>query len=172
MPLTPISPPERIGAERGSVVVCVPAQAARRACSSTRRLDVPVVVYGDGDPRSDRDVFRTATLAQACTVADPADVVLLSASCAVAEGWLVGLREAANSDSRIATASAMPTPAGDTLPQAAAAVRTGALRLRPRLLAPSTPCVYVRRGALELAGALDDGFYLALQRARPVARAR
>jgi glycosyltransferase involved in cell wall biosynthesis len=96
-------------------------------------------------------------LTEALAAAAPADVVLLSDDCTAEDVWLEGLSEAAYSDERVATATAMswdsPTPDG-----AAATVRERSLRLRPRLPGMSGCCVYVRRSALELAGPPDPSF--------------
>lgn len=105
----------------------------------------------------------------------PADVVILNSDCRVAAGWLEGLREAALHDSRVATVSALTNhgtlvsvpergiprsqlPAGWELDRAAAAVRAGSLRLRPRLPTGIGHCLYVRRTALELVGDFDEAF--------------
>ena len=102
-----------------------------------------------------------------------ADVVLLRPGCVVADGWLDGLQEASRLDSRVATAIPLTTRVVDSMPQwqdtggaagrltldeMATAVRSGSLRLRPRLPAAGGPCLYVRRSALELAGELDPAF--------------
>ncbi|HEX6458345.1 MAG TPA: glycosyltransferase [Thermoleophilaceae bacterium] len=92
------------------------------------------------------------------TQVPPGDVVLVEAGCAVAPGWFELLRDAAYSDSIIATASAL----ADHCPEAAVAERAriaagASLRLRPRLLGATGPCVYVRRTAIELAGAPQGG---------------
>jgi hypothetical protein len=96
-------------------------------------------------------------LVAAIAAAAPADVVLMSDDCDVADGWLDGLREAAYSDGRIATASAMAWTA-EELTEAAATVRARSLRLRPSLPGLSAPCLYIRRSALDLAGPLDPSF--------------
>jgi glycosyltransferase involved in cell wall biosynthesis len=88
----------------------------------------------------------------------PADVVLLNSDCLVAEGWLEGLREAAYASCATATATALTNhgtivsvPERDvpcpTLPDswsfddAAAAVRSQSLRLRPRLPTAIGHCI-------------------------------
>jgi GT2 family glycosyltransferase/glycosyltransferase involved in cell wall biosynthesis len=105
----------------------------------------------------------------------PGDPVLLNSDCVVERGWLEGLRDAAYTDGRVATASALtnhgtilsvpernhPRP---TLPQdwelerAAAAVREDSLRLRPEIPTALGHCAYVRRSALELVGEFDEAF--------------
>ncbi len=105
--------------------------------------------------------------------AAPADVIILNSDCEVGEGWVQRLREAAYSDSTVATATALtnhgtivstpaltpgPLPAEWTVDQAAAAVAAASLQLRPRLPTAIGHCVYVRRSALELVGAFDLAF--------------
>jgi GT2 family glycosyltransferase/glycosyltransferase involved in cell wall biosynthesis len=111
----------------------------------------------------------------AFAMAAPADVVILNSDCVVADGWLEGLREAAYSDSRIATATALTNhgsvvsvpvrgvpqatlPPGWTLDRAAAAVRAASLRIRPRLPTAVGHCALIRRDALELIGDFDLAF--------------
>lgn len=107
--------------------------------------------------------------------AAPADVVILNSDCIVSEGWLDGLRDAAASDSRIATVTAL-TNAGTivsiprrnhpvaALPQdvtvdgVAAQVRARSQRLRPDLPTCVGHCVYIRRAAVDLVGGLDPVF--------------
>jgi glycosyltransferase involved in cell wall biosynthesis len=91
-------------------------------------------------------------LEAAINTAAPADVVLLSDDCTVADGWLDGLREAAYSDGRVASATAMSWDG------AAMALGPLSLKLRPSLPGLSGPCIYFRRAALELVGPLDPGF--------------
>jgi GT2 family glycosyltransferase len=105
----------------------------------------------------------------------PADVVLLNSDCEVPPGWLEGLRRAAQSDSRVATATPltnngtivtvpvrnhpMPTlPQDWTLERAAKAVSEGSLRLYPELPTAIGHCLYIRRAALDLTGGFDEGF--------------
>jgi glycosyltransferase involved in cell wall biosynthesis len=98
----------------------------------------------------------TPDVLEAIARAAPADVVLLDPSCVLTDGSVSGLRRAAYSDSRVATASAIVTDADGA---AAAAIAANSLCLRPRLRAPSRQCVYIRRTALELIGDFDAGFY-------------
>ena len=99
-----------------------------------------------------------AALGRAVDAVAPADVVLLHGDCRLGAGWFERLRAAALASADTATASALTgIEAGDP-GQAADSVARGALRLRPRLAAPSGPCVYLRRRALELVGGLDSGF--------------
>jgi glycosyltransferase involved in cell wall biosynthesis/GT2 family glycosyltransferase len=124
--------------------------------------------------RRERNVGFPANVNGAFAAAAPADVVVLNSDCVVAEGWLEGLRDAAYSDSRVATATALtnhgtlvsvpernrpgPLPRPWTIDAAAAAVRARSLRLRPRLPTAIGHCVYIRRSALELVGELDLAF--------------
>jgi GT2 family glycosyltransferase/glycosyltransferase involved in cell wall biosynthesis len=108
-------------------------------------------------------------------MAAPADVVVLNSDCVVPAGWLECLREAAYSDSTIATASALSNngtvlsvpyrnrplphlPQDWTLDQAALAVRQASPRLRPRIPTAIGHCMYIRRSALELVGNFDPVF--------------
>ncbi|MBI5105947.1 MAG: glycosyltransferase [Solirubrobacterales bacterium] len=111
----------------------------------------------------------------AFAVTAPADVVLVNSDVVVAEGWFDGLRDAAHSDSTIATATALTNhgtivsvpyrnrprpmlPQDRTLDELAATVRERSLRLRPRLPVAIGHCVYVRRAALDLVGPFDLAF--------------
>ena len=103
------------------------------------------------------------------------DVVLVNSDVEVAASWLEGLRDAAYTDSSVATATALtnngsivsvPTrnvpvpglPQHLTLDDAAARVRKASPRLHPRLLTAIGHCVYIRRQALDLADGFDDAF--------------
>ncbi len=125
--------------------------------------------------RRDRNVGFPANVNGAFAIAMPADVIVVNSDCVVAAGWFGGLRDAAHSDSQIATASALsdngshlsvpdsrtplPEAAGDwNFGAAAAAVRAGSLRLRPRLMTAAGHCMYVRRSALDLVGDFDVAF--------------
>jgi glycosyltransferase involved in cell wall biosynthesis len=101
----------------------------------------------------------------------PADTVLLSEPCRVTPGWLERLQDAACSDTNTATASAVADVggelalsdadgAGESFPELAQYVSEHTLRLRPRLNRAVGPCIYVRRAALELVGALDENLDL------------
>ena len=148
MPVTRLDDNARIEARRGDVVVCVRSHGASddrlHACLASVEAHTPgeiAVIVADAP-----QIFELIA---------PADVVLLSADAVVAESWLDGLRDAAYYDSRVATASAIASgelPEGMSVSDAAARVRSGSLRLRPRLASPRGPCTYVRRAAVELAG--------------------
>lgn len=160
--------------------------------------DVPILVCDDASPdtrsaelvqklaeadtsehslwylRRDRNVGFPANVNGAFAMAAPADVVVLNSDCVVADGWLEGLRDAAYSDTRVATATALTNhgsivsvpgphpqpslPSEWTLPAAAAAVRGASLRIRPRLPTVIGHCMWVRRDALELVGDFDLAF--------------
>lgn len=95
------------------------------------------------------------------------DVLILLEVCRVHRGSLERMRAAAHTDSNVATASALvdrggplalgaQTASDGAFERLAEEVAERSRRLRPRLTAPAGPCVYVRREALELVGALDD----------------
>jgi len=105
----------------------------------------------------------------------PADVVIVNSDCIVSKGWFDGLRMAAYSEERVATATALTNagtilsvpnrnqsvqqiPHGWTLDRLARAVCESALSLRPDIPTCIGHCVYVRRTALELVGAFDSVF--------------
>jgi glycosyltransferase involved in cell wall biosynthesis len=190
---------DSIDCHRGGTVVCVPVRGAHDRLDRTLRSvlahtepDVPTVVCDDSPRPSptrglvaavatefgrkihclgpgDRD-RSDGTLVAALVVVAPADVALVDPGCTVASGWLNGLRDAAYSDSTVATVSALipadvqrldPTASASgsdaefRLDRAAATVRSDGIALQPRLPAARRPCVYVRRSALELITELD-----------------
>ena len=191
---------DRIGCRRGETVVCVPVGGAHDRLGLTLRSllahtdpHVPAVVCDDSPSPSPTHglVAALATelgreircvgpgdgdtgggaLGAVLVMAAPADVVLVDSGCTVGSGWLEGLRDAAYSDSTVATVSALTPadvnssnpPAGArrseaefSLDWAVAMVRSTGIALRPRLSAARGPCVYLRRGALELIDGLDD----------------
>jgi GT2 family glycosyltransferase len=125
--------------------------------------------------RQPRNLGFPGNVNSAFAAAAPADMVVLNSDCAVAEGWIEGLRNAAYCDSRVATATALTNhgtivsvperghpnerlPEGWSLDAAAAAIRLGSLRLRPRLPTAVGHCLFVRRSALELIGDFDLAF--------------
>jgi glycosyltransferase involved in cell wall biosynthesis/GT2 family glycosyltransferase len=105
---------------------------------------------------------------------DPADVVILNSDCVVGEGWFEGMRDAAYSDSVIATSTALTNhgsivsvphrnqpgalPQNWTVDQAADAVKSASLRLRPRIPTAIGHCAYIKRAALDLVGDFDVQF--------------
>jgi glycosyltransferase involved in cell wall biosynthesis len=106
----------------------------------------------------------------------PADIVLLDAPCRVGASWIERLRDAADSDTNIASASALAEAGaplalgerehGDEVSSErdfapfAAAVAARSQMLRPRLSRAAGPCIYIRRDALELVGPLDESLGL------------
>jgi GT2 family glycosyltransferase/glycosyltransferase involved in cell wall biosynthesis len=161
-------------------------------------VDVPILVCDDASPdprlqehvgqldaaggsdhtlyylRRDTNLGFPANVNGAFAAAAPADVVVLNSDCVVAEGWIEGLRDAAYSDSRVATATALTDhgtlasvpnrgkpgrlPPGWDFQAAADAVRARSARLRPRLPTAIGHCIYVRRSALDLVGDFDLAF--------------
>ena len=135
------------------------------------RRDRPPVGY----MRQTRNVGFVHNVNGAMRAAWPADVIVLNSDCVVSDGWYEGLRLAAYSDTRVATASPLtnhgtivtlpdrnrPTP---NLPQdwsledAAHAVRSGSPRLYPALPSAIGHCMYLRRSALDLVGDFDESF--------------
>jgi glycosyltransferase involved in cell wall biosynthesis len=119
----------------------------------------------------DVDVAQVAPSVAAVNLAleqlAPADAVVLCAPCQVSPRWLERLAAAAHSDTNTATASALvergtalavgeaqdPTQDFATLTNELA---KHTLSLRPRISRAVGPCIYVRRDALQLVGALDE----------------
>ncbi len=107
----------------------------------------------------------TTALAHGLAQLADGDVVLLSEPCLLTAGALSALRQAAYADTNTASASAL-ADAGTTLALGtdhatdlaalASSAAAESLRLRPRLKRIVGPCVYLRRDALELTGALDE----------------
>jgi glycosyltransferase involved in cell wall biosynthesis/GT2 family glycosyltransferase len=107
--------------------------------------------------------------------AAPGDPLILNSDCVVSAGWVEGLRDAAYSDSTVATATALTNhgtilcvpyrnvplprlPQELALDEIAADVARRSLRLRPRIPTAVGHCIYVRRSALDLVGELDPAF--------------
>jgi glycosyltransferase involved in cell wall biosynthesis len=181
-----------IGCARGDTVICVPVRGAPDRLARTLRSvldhtqpDVPTIVYDDSRLSPTRGLVAAlamelgreirflgpddearggGTLGAVLVALEPADVALVDSGSTVGAGWLDGLRGAADSESTVATVSAL-IPAdvrhSDRLSseftpdQAAATVRSKGVALRPRLPAARRPCVYVRRSALELIASRD-----------------
>ena len=128
---------------RGDAAVCVVGTGTDEELRAHTPTGVPILEVG-----SETEAFERVA---------PADVVLLRPGCRVAPGWLEALRDAARASATTATATAL-TPhdlsgaPADPFEPAAAAVRAASLRLRPRIEAPGSACVYVRRSALDLVG--------------------
>ncbi len=156
---------------------------------NTRRADPPreicIVAAFLADARAGEECLRAvrehapsgAGVVQASATVDlqaaiarsaPADVIVLDEPCRPTAGWVERLRDAAYSDTNVASASALADArsplaigAGDrpraaNVEELAAGVARRTRRLRPRLSRAVGPCVYLRRDALELAGALDE----------------
>jgi glycosyltransferase involved in cell wall biosynthesis len=166
---------------RGDVCVVVAAHAREEhldACLKSLRAHTPASV---AVVRVDA---TAAAVNRALERLAPADVVVLSEPCRVSDGWLARLREGACEDTNTATASALadvggelalteeqpagePPADGDSvrseldsaahdLARLSEEVAERTRRLHPRLRRAVGPCVYVRREALELVGALDE----------------
>jgi GT2 family glycosyltransferase len=108
-------------------------------------------------------------------VSVPADVLILNSDCVVTEGWFGLMRDAAYSESRIATVTALTNagtivsiphrnhpipqlPGGLTPDRVAAVLRDVSLRLRPDIPTCVGHCVYIRRTAIDLVGEFDTAF--------------
>ncbi|HEX4465930.1 MAG TPA: glycosyltransferase [Solirubrobacteraceae bacterium] len=111
----------------------------------------------------------SAAVNRALAACAPADAIVLDEPCRVSPGWVGRLAVAAHSETNIATASALAdagTPLGLSTadsdsgpggaPEPAGRLAERTLSLLPRLNRAVAPCVYVRRDALELVGALDE----------------
>jgi len=190
--------------ERGDVVVCIPVfnaaeQFARCLASVVRHAtnDLAVLIADDAsaDPAIEgiarelgkRDGVRmlyqrrpenlgfVRNLNTVFADVAPADVVILNSDCEVTEGWFEGLREAAYSDSRVATVSTLTNhgtivsfphrnnphpsiPQDWTLDELAGAIRTGGTRVYPIIPTAIGHCLFIRRSALDLAGPFDEAF--------------
>jgi GT2 family glycosyltransferase/glycosyltransferase involved in cell wall biosynthesis len=161
--------------------------------------DVPIVVADDAsvDPASRRFLERLA-VSSACrhrlvyvrqpanvgfaanvnaafATLDRADVVVVNSDCMVGPEWLERLREAALSDTTVATATALTNhgtilsvpdrnapqprlPDHLDVDRAARLVAMASRRLRPRIPTAIGHCMYIRRSALELVGDFDLEF--------------
>lgn len=179
----------RIRAERGDVVVCVAVgkslddlERCLQSLGARTKPEVAIVLCGGSPPEglartieeSGRAIGLAPDLQAAFAAAFPADVVLVSSDCLVAEEWLDRLRDAAYSDSRVATAAALGDQAGHAsvaiseaeFARAAAELRHRSPRIRPRVHVVTGPCLYIRRTALELVGdfhSMDEFWRRSLQ---------
>lgn len=195
---------ESLGSERGSVVVCIPVYGAHdlveRCLASVLAHtphDVPILVADDASPddaterhlerlaadgasarlrylRQERNVGFVENVNTAFAIAAPADVVILNSDCEVGSEWLERMRDAAHSDSLVATATALTNhgtivsvprdgpdpelPAGRDVDDAARTIAASSLRIRPRIITAVGHCVWVRRSALDLVGGFDTAF--------------
>ncbi len=114
------------------------------------------------------------TMNEAFAATAPCDVVLLNSDVIVGPEWLERLREAAYSDSRVATATPVTNygtivsvphrnkpgelPPGFTPEQAARAVAAASSKSRPLLPTCIGHCTYIKRAAFDLAGPFDETF--------------
>ena len=185
--------------ERGSTVICIPVSAADEPALATIRSvvehsdpAVPILLAGSAETVAElveralvelgkerplgsvaADGGQAAAVNEAMRVSGAADLALVAPGCLVGSQWLERLREAARSDSIVASVSALSIggagvelfaagssePAG-SFERAARRVSANALGLRPRIATMGPGCVYIRRMAWELAGPLDDGLAL------------
>lgn len=167
----------RIRADRGDVVVCVAAgeqqgnlERCLRSIVRHTPAEVAILICGGSPPAglaqtiegSGRTIRLHADIEAGFAAASPADVVLVSSECLVAEQWLDRLRAAAYSDSRVATATALVEPEAHAtvavaeFARAAEELRRRSPVIRPRVHAVTGQCVYIRRMALELVGDFDS----------------
>lgn len=125
--------------------------------------------------RQPDNVGFVANMNTAFAIADPADVISLNSDTVVADGWFEALREAAHSDSLVATASTLTNhgtivsvpnrnnpqpqlPQDWTFEQAAEAIKRSSLKLYPRIPTGIGHCLYIKRSALDLVGDFDEAF--------------
>jgi glycosyltransferase involved in cell wall biosynthesis len=125
--------------------------------------------------RQRRNLGFVGNVNSAFVSAYPGDAVVINSDCVVSDGWLDSLREAAYSNTRVATASTLTNhgtilsvpqrnapasqlPHGWNAERMAASIRSNALRLYPTIPTALGHCFYVRRSALELIGPLDETF--------------
>lgn len=202
MALNEIAPGEHLPTSRGEVVVVVPVFGAHehvvRCLASIlthTAADVAVLLTDDASPdpktrhwietidvpnplywlQQPSNLGFVGNCNSAFRATAPADVVLVNSDVIVAAKWLDGLRNAAYSDSGIATATALSNhssilsvpnrnaPSQGFAPEvnfeaAAAALRTSATRSRPRIPTAIGHCVWIKRSALELVGNFDSAF--------------
>jgi glycosyltransferase involved in cell wall biosynthesis len=161
-------PKTRRAYPRGSVGVVIAAReddAALRECLESVRAHTPTSVpLVHVSPTA-------AAVNRALEQLAPADVVLLSEPCLLSDGWIERLGQAVRSDTNTATASALADRGGALaicepddataepqghLPELAEELARRTLALHPRLSHVVGPCVYLRREAIELVGALDE----------------
>ncbi|HJU39044.1 MAG TPA: glycosyltransferase, partial [Tahibacter sp.] len=125
--------------------------------------------------RNERNRGFTATANRGIAAAGRDDVVLLNADTEVGPNWLTGLRRAAASAADVATATAVSDNAGAfsvpelerenawpsawTFEQAARALWHDAGTAYPALPTGNGFCMYIRRAALDAAGALDEAAF-------------
>src|SRR6266511_4002157 len=137
MALQVVEAGSRLRLERGQAVVCIPvfnaADHFARCLTSvaTHAGEATQVLIADDastDPaieriardvgerfpdlrlayrRNEENLGFVRNLNNVFAMTAPADVVILNSDCVVTEGWLDGMRDAAYSDSRVATVSSL-----------------------------------------------------------------
>ncbi len=148
---------------------------------------VPIVVISTSDGQreieaqleADREVEGSLTFIQVADVhapgsiinmlvsaSAPGDLVLIASDLRVSRGWLARLRQAALSDSTVASASPLiegtldidgsRDARSETRDTFAARIAERAQMLRPKMRAPDSSCVYIRRRGLDLATPVPD----------------
>jgi GT2 family glycosyltransferase len=157
------------------ILICDDASPDSRSPEFVRRLDETGTPHSIYYLRRERNLGFPGNVNGAFASVAPADVVILNSDCAVSAGWVEGLRDAAYSDSRVATATTLTNngtivsvpdrcrpraamPQDWSVDDAAEAIRQRSLRLHPRLPTAVGHCLYVRRSALELVGEFDLAF--------------
>ncbi len=158
------------------LLVCDDASPDRRSSELVAKLDQEGKLEHElFYMRREQNVGFPANVNGGFAAADPADVVILNSDCVVGACWIEGLREAAQADSTVATATALTNngsvlsvpergfpmamlPQDWSFEEAAAAVRARSPRLHPRIVTAVGHCAYIRRSALELVGDFDLAF--------------
>jgi GT2 family glycosyltransferase len=197
-----IQPGQSIGLGRGEALVCVPVRGFNHLVDECLQRVLKyaqssaVLVTDDATPgaeirqalarvplrglrvlysRQEKQVGFVSNVNAAMLSAGPADVALVNSDCLVSDHWLEGLRHAAYSGPRVATATALTNdgtivsvprrnrasselPAGYTVDTAAAAVRAGSKRIRPPIPTAIGHCTYLRRDAIDEVGPFDAAF--------------
>jgi glycosyltransferase involved in cell wall biosynthesis len=110
----------------------------------------------------DRESGRIPDFMEAVMATWPSDVVLLLPGVRVVDGWVSRLRDAAMSDTTIATATPLQVAPGYietlehetghamSLEQAARRIAARSTQARPKIRRIGNECVYIRRAALDL----------------------
>ncbi len=121
---------------------------------------------------NEQNLGYTATINRGIELAGSDDVIFLNSDTIVSPGWLQGLRAAAYSDPRIATATAVSNnsgafsvpeigldnafPAGFNVTDLSRLVRRASPGTYPRVPTGNGFCMYVRRNCLDQVGRLDE----------------
>gem|GEM_PF-3593871 len=122
--------------------------------------------------RNSQNLGYTKTVNKGITESGDDDVVLLNSDARVTPRWLEGLRQAAESDPRIATVTAMsdragafsapnlgnenPLPASTTEIEYAIAFRRRSQRVYPSVPTGNGFCMYIRRTCIDEVGLFDE----------------